>query len=778
MSTSTRSQTRIKAARGWHEKLAKGEAPAWDDVEIVARLRITDESVVRQILFTDRDALLAHWRDLQKTLAAVDAPAPVPAPAPAPLAPEPVASAPAAPAAAVASPGDPADAGDSGLTGLVAAQVKALTAWLEKARREGRDLQGLGVPDLIRIAQAAPKNVKVFKQFHPGARKNDAELLDVLQRAAHDWASLTTSQPAAEPTTASSTAPTGPTSSAGVQEESPAAAAPERRTGLASTVGFAAFEYTTPESGLQPTPAKIRFSATGDESLEMTWPPPPDDGLVRIFRVITNDTYAPVAPELGELIQATFDSQASDTRGFTTPVRHVAIWVNEGPTEEAARAAQPTLYAAGGCVLPVRHCEVREDEGTVIGQWEAIEGVLRVDVLRVPIEQAAQHQHYNPQYRLKPEFVSRGGFTDHDAVPGEEYEYRVYAVASVSGVAEELSPYVARRVKLQAVVQSVDDLSVHESTEAPNAYDLAWTMPQAGNVEIYRTESPPAAGISQHVLDRATLVRQGLTSDLRLARALSRNGDKGGMKNVPWPKGWSKAYFTPVTVLNDELIRVGKHQILTRANPVSHVRLVERVDEQFLTFAWPEGVTMVKVYQGPSGTEIVNPDAEHAIHELSEEEYRKYGGAHLRHRLPAAGCSVHIVGTSYTRGQPVHSAAVTVQYEGLARFTYDLVPIPQMGRFKRGSETLRQVVVQCDLVLEDVPLVLVHNTHRLPLYLLDGQEVQRRVMSFVPGADMLFTDQIDLGGKHGFVRLFVDAPPHLAHKLAVLDPIVDHLRCG
>lgn len=775
MTSSDSSQARVADARKWYDSLNQGDAPEWDDVELVARLRVTDEVVARQILFGKLDALLSTWHELQAVFTGASASSGQFGQSSADL---------PADANGVAGPGAaPASrrSGGNGKATVVADRLRALTDWYDEARAEGRDLDGVTVDTLRKIAEIGPTQARAFKRFGSGASKNAEQFLDVLNRLP-SRSSEADVKPVPDVGPERSDAAEGAPQAAnsnGREIEKPAEPTQPRRTGAVSTTGFADFDYAQP-AGPKPSPHKVDFAARDDESLEMRWPAPPNDGKVRIFRVVTNNAYAPIhSPLLGDVIVATFDSHAVDTRDFGSPVRHVAIWVNEGQTEADARMAQPSLYASGGCVLPVRHCEVREDEGSIIGQWEAIDGVIRIDVLRVPLDQAEQHQHYNHQYRLSPEVVGRGGFTDDEATPGEEYEYRVYAVASVSGEDEELSPYVARRVKLQAVVQSVSDLAVSHRQGSENTYDLRWTMPPLGSVEIYRSESPPAPGIDQVVLDRATLVRQGLTAELRLARALEREGDTGAMNDVPWPKGWSRAYFTPVTVVNDEQIRVGKTQILTRSNAVSHVRLIERVDEQFLTFAWPEGVSMVKIYQGPKGGELINPESQHAIAELSEEEYAKYGGAHLPHALPPDGCAVHVVGTSYTRGRAVLSQPETIQYEGLARLRYDLIPLTQGGRFKRRPDTsLRKVVVQCDTSPENVPLVLVHNPHRMPLYTRDGQVLHRRVLSFAPHATQLVAEQIDLAGMTGFVRLFVDVPPHMEHLIAVLDPAVAHLRCG
>lgn len=757
----TASDALLAAARSWHQGLGSS-APEWDDVEIVVRLRAVEVVVIEQLLLTNTASLLANLSALQSALAGGSA-APS-EPAPEAFVPEPV-------AAVVAEPElepTPDDGSEPG--GVVGARLRRLTDWLSSAVAEGRDLGDLEAR-LPQIAEFGPTDKRPFRRWGNFAETNATEILGVLRAIGSP------SGPASDAEARSVIAPAVTPDTSRVVESTQST--PGTPKGMVNTIGFADFTYSADQASSPPPPAKITFTSAADESLKMSWPAQPDDGLVRIYRVVTNDSYAPVAsPTLGELICATTDSSAIDSREFSSPVRHVAIWCNEGANEGAARAAQPTLVAAGGCVLPVTHLEVREDEGSVIGQWEPIDGLVRIDVLRVPMAQAVQQQHYNHQYRVSPEAVGRGGFTDNEAVAGAEYEYRIYSVAKI-GDQEELSPYfVSRRVKLQAVVVAVDDLFVVACEGSESTYDLTWTMPPLGNVELYRSERPPAAGITQQVLSRSSLERAELTSDLKLARALDRQGDAGSMRNVPWPSGWSRAYFTPVTVLNEEQMRVGKTQILTRSSSVSHVRLIERVDEQFLTFAWPDGVTMVKIYQTAAGIELVNAQGHNAIAELSAEEYAKYGGAHLPHSLPADGCAVHVVGTSYAAGQAVLSSPVTINYPGLARLTYDVIPAGAGGRRKRGQDTLRKVVVYSDIAPENVPLVLIHNPKRLPLFSRDGVEVARRSLSFTPNTPQVFNEQIDLAGMQGFIRLFVDVPPEFEHRLAVLDPAVEKLRCG
>jgi hypothetical protein len=766
---------RLDTVRLWHQDLTS-DVPSWDDVEIIVRLRITDEGVARQILLEDAETLLGHWTTLQRVLAQANwSEADTPA--------TPVAtSTPATSTAPDTPPGPPAAATgqarptgrDVALTGVAAQRLEVLTAWREEARGAGRDVDEISDEDLILIAKLDPKDVRQFKQFRKSVRNFDNDMMAALEHAQHELPKPDQVHVDAAP------APAAPTPAAPTPEgATPATGATASRRGATTPLDFTNFDYRAAAEAAPATPEAIDFHATGEESLELSWPAPPQDGHVRIFSVVASNEYAPVAsPALGDLIVSTFDTEAVDTREFTSPVRYVAIWMSRGAREQEARTSQPTLYAAGACVLPVRDCVVREDEGTVIGSWEAIPGVARVDVLRVPADQAERAAYYNESFRIPPSVVTSGGFTDDGAVPGASYEYRIYALAEISG-SEELSPHVARQVTLKATVEPVIDLEVTPTEGSESTFDLTWTPPALGDVEIYRSEKAPASGIDAMPLDRTALTGQGLKPEFRLDRMRERESGRVAMRNVPWPKGWSRAYFTPVTVLNDGLMQVGKSRNLTRAKEVTHLRLIERVDEQFLTFMWPSGAPMVKIYCGPLGSERLDPATEPPIQELTEDEYNKYGGAHLNDPLPSEGCSVHLVGTSFTGGQARYAKPATVQYEGLARIKYrvEAVEDARRGRSARPSSILR-VLAKSATSPTNLRFVAVHNQRRLPLHPSDGTVVQQTVASFVADHPQTLFETLDTAGLTGYLRIFAALPPEHAHRVAVLDPPLDQLQLG
>lgn len=767
--SSGRARDEWERAREWCA--GKGpDAPDVDDVEIAVRLEVRDPAVVQRMLWSDRDGLLAAWDELMAVLektAQVQAGDLAPKQTPVP-------------------PNNTAttDQASGGLRGIAATRYAALVEFVASRRENGEDVSNVNDANL---REAAESDRVSFKRLGPFLRKHERvvrELLDAVEEPADPEARET------DVSTASLAGAGGEGGAGSTPPDEHSLATPTAGNaqpvleGEAEPTDFAPWVYGSqddPGSAALP----VTFAVLDEGGLNLSWPEPPTDGLVRVYRVVTNDQYLPsFSPELGDLLVATYERQAVDTRPVEQAMRHVAVWVNEGETERDARNQLPRLYAVGSCVIPVRNCVIREDEGTVIGQWQVAPGVERVDVLRVPAAVAATQQHYNPNYLLPATIVGVGGFTDDTAQPGQAYEYQVYALAAdIEGVTTH-SPPVVREVRVQAVLEKIEDLRVTPQEGQEDLYDLEWTRPALGKVEIYRSETPPTSGIGAQVIDRAALSRQpgGLTPELLLTRQLASADGVDAMRGVPWPHGWSRAYFTAVTVLAEDQIQVGNVVILNRSAPVEHLRLVERVDEQFLTFAWPPGAGQVRVYVGSLGTPLV-PDLQEPVAELFEDEYVKQGGAHLKAPLPAGGCVVHVVAVSFAEARATLSAPRSVDYPGLLRVRYDVTTEEHASRslLSRGNADprSRRVTASADGSVDNLTLVLAHQPHRLPLHPRDGQELARRTVSMPANTPVSVFEGLNLdsvGG--GYIRLFAEVPPDRAHLIAILDPTVAKLAVG
>ncbi|MCY4671660.1 MAG: hypothetical protein OXC29_27210, partial [Rhodococcus sp.] len=253
------------------------------------------------------------------------------------------------------------------------------------------------------------------------------------------------------------------------------------------------------------------------------------------------------------------------------------------------------------------------------------------------------------------------------------------------------------------------------------------------------------------------------------------------MAEVSWPRGWTRAYFTPVTTL-DNAVQVGKTVTATRPlGAVRHLRLVERCAEQLLTFAWPEGAAAIEVHVSSRGMDSASALAQPAGHEISRSRYERDGGLHFPSQLPANGCSVHVVPVSYTAGNKVLGAPSVVDYPGLLRVQYDIIA--------RSAGLVLDIALAPERDTHgSPPFILVYNANRLPLSSMDGTAVDvwaagtdggGRAKQFQPvqlnRADRGVTWSADVRGLYGYVRLFADLLPTHRSTFALIDPAVEKL---
>jgi len=560
------------------------------------------------------------------------------------------------------------------------------------------------------------------------------------------------------------------------------AARPDEDSQAIDPTGFAAYAYE-PSTGV-PTP--LSLSRTTEGAALISWSAA-DQPCV--FRVISADDQAPFNPDQARPVIATTGTTAVDEAPFLTAVRHFQVWRNPGASVSAAKIAQPLLHAFGALVSPVLDLDLREDEGRIIGQWRVLDGTQRVQVFRVPIHSAATGSG-DPRYRILADQLNLGGFVDAGAARGERYLYQVYAEAAVDGIARLSTPSVVD-MSVSIVHEPVRDLSfdLHDDVENP-FFNLSWTRPPGGRVVVYRSAKPPLAGIEQGVQPESVLEQANLRLDDRLAHPLSDEDDRGFMRDVPWPREWTRAYFTPV-VLQEGFAYVGNTVRGVRVPPVARPHLTERVNRAVLTFDWPDGADAVRVYSSPRGM-----DASVAIGgqptETSFSTYKMRGGISFpAGTLDDAGCDLHLVSIAFDGGQPVTARPITINYPALLRVSYAVTPkYSMLGKLSFG--------ITVSAALEaNLPLVLVYNPHRLPLAASDGTALSvttaeddgtapsRMFYSGAIGPDAppsqgWRTDpegwQRDVSKLEGFVRLFVNLPAENIRHIALLDPPVGKLR--
>jgi hypothetical protein len=529
-------------------------------------------------------------------------------------------------------------------------------------------------------------------------------------------------------------------------------------------------------------------------ALELTWPPypPPDVGAetVVIYRVISEEGNPPYSPDRAHLVAGTTGTSVTDERPPDAAVRHYQVWVNAGPTPGQSLATQPVKHAEAVLITPVRDFSIREDNGQVIGRWNVASAVSEVFIYRIPAEEAGRE---GPQHRILLGSDNRGGFVDTEALRGQRYIYRVRCAVTVDGVMR-LSEATEATVAVSAVLAAVPDLSMGAQSPDGSMFELTWTPPPAGRVVIYRGQTGPSAGGDSADLPEAALDQIGLGAELLLTQPVSQRQDEQGrpqavMSGVSWPGSWSRAYFTPVTLLAGRAL-LGKALSSVRTGVIGDVDLAEYCNKQALTFNWPAGAAAVVVHLAPKGHDPRNGLTGKSF-EISLEEYEKYGGMQFsKQELPATGCSLHLSPVAFSAGRRVVGAIRSVDYAGLLRLQYAV----RIGRDADGWPTHATLALRSQYDLPGSPaFVLINNPQRIPLSMHDGQAVDAAPVNehgqtigemskelrwsalTTHGAGEMWA--ANLRGLHGWIRLFVNTPSSARLcTIALLDPPVENLR--
>ncbi len=530
-------------------------------------------------------------------------------------------------------------------------------------------------------------------------------------------------------------------------------------------------------------------------ALELIWPPylPPAGAAAQtvvIYRVVSEEDRPPYSPDRGRLVAATTATLASDHLPPSAGVRHYQVWVNTGPTAEQALAAQPFKHAEAVSVSPVRDFLIREDNGQVNGRWSVPAAVSAVFIYRIPADEASRE---GLQHRILADSDNRTGFVDTSAVRGQTYVYRARCAATVGGVMR-LSEASEATVEVSAVLAPVTDLSLGAQSPDGAVFDLTWTPPPAGQVVIYRSQSAPTAGAEAAELPEAALEQVGLGPELRLTQPGSQRQDQHGqllavMSGVSWPGNWSRAYFTPVTLLAGRAL-LGRTLSSVRTGVIRDVDLAEYCNNQVLTFDWPSGAAAVVVHLGPKGYDPRKGLTGKSF-EISLEAYEKYGGMQLtKQELPASGCSLHLTPVAFSGGRRVVGAVRTVEYAGLLRLQYAV----RIDRDADGWPTQATIAMRSQYDLPGSPaFLLINNPQRIPLSMNDGQPVDAATVDYDGRPTGEVSKELrwsaltthgtgewwvaNLRGLQGWIRLFVNSPsPARLRTIALLDPPVENLR--
>lgn len=724
----------LRAARvlAWWGALPDAGRPTRQDVEVAARLGVVDVSVMVRMLWQDQASLGRYFAELAAIVRSDETPIPEMA----------------VMQGHVEVPEEQAELPDEKTS-------DALERWIASLREQGTvvPIDSATVALLLEVTsedglQQVVGNPRLRRQWRTFLQVHGSTLANIL--------GLERSTVVQRPTGSGSGDLRGATSSDGFT----GGMEPVDTSGLGHPISFTAME------------TEVRLDWASVQSAEG----------VRIFRVVASSQMIPWRLELGpneRLVATTFDSSAVDREPVADGMRHYAVFMNEGSTEAEARSAPPVLFAEGSTIAPVRDIHVTSSGRRVSARWVAPTGCDRVEVLRMRPDQVAD-DIYDPDSLVSGEAVGANltGFLEEDVSWGT-WEYRVYACATTNGRTYRSSPAVSVH-SLQAEMPMVTDLRVDLVSQ--DQFEITWTPLDDDDfsVRIYKGDKPVTDGHAVRTVDGSSLQRLGFTDWLTAQERPF--GERTGLLAV-WDPDEYRVYFTAVTVPKSpppglELYGIGTTVPCNRATGVSHAQIVERVDEQFLSFAWPPGAGVVKVYLGSAEGEVDPSDLSTLLElaEVAPEMHSTVGGVHLK-PLPADGAKVHVVGVSFSGSKPTHGPSVTVIYPGLSRIAYEVRPIQspvRRGFRKVVQDTGREVSVTAHSDVH-VPLVLVGANEHMPLHHGDGERLAAETVQLRRGVSQVLAT-FDLDADYEYVRLFVDLPPDQQEKYAVLDPPLAQLR--
>jgi hypothetical protein len=561
---------------------------------------------------------------------------------------------------------------------------------------------------------------------------------------------------------------------------------------------LAELENRAPDSPSEPAPPAVadvhaiafRHGESRPDVVDLSWPDYQANGGVVLYRVVSGEDRAPKSPENADLVAATPLSAASDDRPLTGPVRYYQVWVITGTSRADALSTRPVLHASGVFVAPPGDVSIREDNGLVIGKWTEPPATSSVHVYRIPRDAADETGIDESRYRILAEGEHRTGFVDSGAARGMRYRYRVRCAVAVDDAVLFSEPADVD-VEVSAVLAAVTDISVDTSLDG-ESFDVSWAAPGA-EVAVYLSQTGPSAGGVATELPENALEQVGLTPDLRLQhsvtdRALPDGSHRTLMTGVPWPRGWSRAYLTPVTILAGRAV-LGRTVSAVRTGTIREIELAEYCNKQVLTFEWPDGAAGVVVTLAAKG---YDPRAglTGRSFEISLEDYEKYGGMHLTGALPVGGCSLHLAPVAFSGGRRVTGPVASIEYPGMLRLQYAV----RIGRDPNGFPNTATVAVRSEYDIPGSPsFVLVNNPQRMPLSVHDGQPVDvapldaQGQLADQPSKQLRWTAltasgsgelwAANVSGLHGWIRLFLNIPdPAQLRTLALLDPPVQTLQ--
>ncbi|ANE04896.1 hypothetical protein [Corynebacterium crudilactis] len=434
---------------------------------------------------------------------------------------------------------------------------------------------------------------------------------------------------------------------------------------------------------------------------------------VRVFRIVSDEMEFERDPNLGEHRVSTVGNQWLDIEPLTTAYRMYQVWMYEGSTESAAVNAQPQLVGETVFINPVSNIELSVAGSEVKGQWAPAEHTHRVAVYAAPSNERLVTASRNEIASDKNNFQ---GFRFHPQHRGREYKFVARRFVEIKGQMIGSAPSEEFVIDVPAEVVEVP-IAIEERFDGfSTSFDVTWDAPHSGEVWIYRTLEAPESdlrfnAVETEQLESFGLARRDWANDLEDTKTSCR---------VIWPENWYSIFITPVNVVGNQA-QVGQTYSRVRVGEISRPKLYERVNNQLLTFGWPEEAHEVTAVFGEPGTgHTIGPTADtpgSSLVSIHREAYEEEGG--MRVKLPGAG-DVALFASRVYEGRQIWGEPEILNYRGLDKFSYQLHQ--ENGRLflaiysERPNNQFHQFSLR------------IHSS-RLPLEPEDGNEVMTRKIS-------------------------------------------------
>lgn len=422
------------------------------------------------------------------------------------------------------------------------------------------------------------------------------------------------------------------------------------------------FTYMEP---LRVEGGEVMVRARGDEegTLEVSWVAPDSGAKVRIFRLLSRDAImhdGDLEPDFGLLRTITAGRLWTDEVDMDRAIRSYHVWLNEGDTEVEALRAEPKLVGVGVYVKPVDDLHVTFEDGRIYGSYAEVDGTDSVEIFLLD----SIHGHIQ-------QFENENNLRGFQLVP--KSTGRAYVFQARRKVGTYTSAYSEEQAV--DVPAELTQITPQISLDG-DRFTLSWDRPGAGEVRIYRSAEPVADGAAGQLVDADNLGEYGLQVgdwSNRLAP-----GDATEFA-TDWKSDAYSMYITAVNVVENQAM-IGTTASWVRCGTARDVRIFERVDEQLITFAWPEHAAGVEFFT----TDIYNTDnldltdpvsiqnnssAQH-LGRISENQYRRRGG--YRVNLQVASRLILLPYRSH-QGKTVPGKPTVLNYPGLIKMRYDIV---------------------------------------------------------------------------------------------------------